>query len=185
MRYQVTVDGEQFDVDVAEGPSLPRTAVCHNAGGVKISSDDLESKDAHEHVLHAEGQRIEVYCADLLKRGQVTVRGLHREGPVRAAVQVKSAQDGVLGGTATAREIAVSSTVRATMPGRIAKVLVEVGSRVTAGAPLLIVEAMKMENELVAPVAGVIGAVHVGAGQTVESNAPLVDIVPAAANAAK
>jgi biotin carboxyl carrier protein len=66
--------------------------------------------------------------------------------------------------------------VKANMPGRVVRVLVEPGTEVTAGDGLLILEAMKMENEITAPHSGKVTAVHVQPGQTVESDAELVDI---------
>ncbi|HTQ02399.1 MAG TPA: biotin/lipoyl-containing protein [Polyangiaceae bacterium] len=62
------------------------------------------------------------------------------------------------------------------MPGRVLKVLVTEGTRVEAGAPLVVVEAMKMENELVAARAGVVKRVLARAGDTVDRDAPLLEI---------
>jgi len=67
-----------------------------------------------------------------------------------------------------------NARLRAQMPGKIIKVLVEPGAIVTKGQPLAVMEAMKMENELVAPQAGRIGRVLVNIGQTVESGADLL-----------
>jgi biotin carboxyl carrier protein len=64
--------------------------------------------------------------------------------------------------------------VLAPMPGRIAKVLVKVGDAVKAGQGLVVVEAMKMENELRSPRAGTVVEVRVLEGALVESNALLV-----------
>jgi len=62
----------------------------------------------------------------------------------------------------------------APMPGRIVKVLVKPGAAVTARQPLVVVEAMKMENELRAPRAGMVAEVRVSEGSSVEANAVLV-----------
>ncbi len=69
--------------------------------------------------------------------------------------------------------------VTAPLPGKIVKVHVQLGHAVEAGTPLLILEAMKMETEIVAPLAGVVQAVHAIAGATVAMGDPLVDIAPA------
>jgi 3-methylcrotonyl-CoA carboxylase alpha subunit len=66
--------------------------------------------------------------------------------------------------------------VTALMPGRIVRLLVEPGQTVSRGTGLLILEAMKMENEIQAPIDGTIQEVFVSAGDTVESGAPLVHI---------
>jgi biotin carboxyl carrier protein len=58
--------------------------------------------------------------------------------------------------------------VRAVIPGRVIEVSVAAGDQVEAGATLLVVEAMKMQNELRAPRPGRIERVAVGAGATIE-----------------
>ena len=58
--------------------------------------------------------------------------------------------------------------VHAMIPGRVAAVAVAVGDTVTAGQTLLVVEAMKMQNELRAPRDGVVERVAVGAGETID-----------------
>lgn len=64
--------------------------------------------------------------------------------------------------------------IRAIIPGRVAAVRVTVGDAVEAGASLLVVEAMKMQNELRAPRAGVVERVAVGEGETIENGDLLV-----------
>lgn len=62
----------------------------------------------------------------------------------------------------------------AQMPGKIVKIFVKPGDTIKAGDPLLIMEAMKMENEMLAEQDGKILAVHVKEGATVETNLPLI-----------
>ena len=66
--------------------------------------------------------------------------------------------------------------VAAPMPGRVVRVLVKAGDEVIARQGLVIVEAMKMENELVAPRAGRVSEVLVTEGQSVEAGRLLVRI---------
>jgi len=68
--------------------------------------------------------------------------------------------------------------VKALMPGRIVRVLVEVGAAVRKGAGLMVLEAMKMENDIQAPSDGVVDQLFVEAGQTVESGAELAHLAP-------
>ena len=70
------------------------------------------------------------------------------------------------------------STV-APMPGKVIRVLVAEGDDVTAGQPLLILEAMKMEHQVVSPTAGTVTAVFVEAGQQLDHGEPLVKVDPA------
>ena len=66
--------------------------------------------------------------------------------------------------------------LKAPIPGLIARYLVDVGDEVTAGQPVVILEAMKMENEVRSPTAGRVEAIHVAPGETVASNTLLVEI---------
>jgi biotin carboxyl carrier protein len=68
------------------------------------------------------------------------------------------------------------------MPGTIVKLLVQPGQTVGEGAGLFIIESMKMETEVAAPVAGTVAAIHIAAGQTVGMGEPLIDIEPLAAD---
>jgi len=60
------------------------------------------------------------------------------------------------------------------MPGKVAAVLVEVGQEVEVGQGLVVVEAMKMENELMAPTAGTVQEIRVTPGDAVEAGQELV-----------
>ncbi len=64
--------------------------------------------------------------------------------------------------------------VKATLPGMVVAVAVAAGDEVEAGAPLLTIEAMKMQNEVRAPRAGRVLEVAVGSGQTVATGASLL-----------
>ena len=66
--------------------------------------------------------------------------------------------------------------VRAAMPGKVVAVLVEAGARVERGQGLLVIEAMKMENEIAAPRAGTVAEVRVKPGQAVEAGELLARI---------
>lgn len=62
------------------------------------------------------------------------------------------------------------------MPGRVVKVLVTSGSQVVAGDPVLVIEAMKMENRVTAPIDGTIKTIHVKEGDQVNSDETLIQI---------
>jgi len=66
--------------------------------------------------------------------------------------------------------------VTTSMPGVIVEVLVSEGDKVTAGDPILVTEAMKMETEVQAPIAGIVKAVHVKKGDSVNPDEALVEI---------
>ena len=60
------------------------------------------------------------------------------------------------------------------MPGKITQLLVESGAEVKRGAPILILEAMKMEHTIAAPADGRVEALHYGVGDMVEEGAELL-----------
>lgn len=66
--------------------------------------------------------------------------------------------------------------INAPMPGKILDILVSEGDEVEKGQPLVILEAMKMENELKAPVSGTIISVSAETGKSLEKNSPILEI---------
>jgi biotin carboxyl carrier protein len=72
--------------------------------------------------------------------------------------------------------VASEGSVTAIMPGKIIRLLAAEGDQVVEGDVVCILEAMKMENELKAPRAGKITAIHVRAGQDVEMGVVLAEI---------
>lgn len=80
--------------------------------------------------------------------------------------------------TAAAATAAGPAPLLAPMPGLVVRVNVAVGDTVSAGQGLVVVEAMKMENELRAVSIGIVVAVHATAGTAVEKGAVLVELAP-------
>ncbi len=78
----------------------------------------------------------------------------------------------------TEDEVAAGGLIRALMPGRIVRVLVKKGDSVSKGGALLVLEAMKMENEIASAADGIVTEVFVGIGDTVDSGAELIQIDP-------
>jgi biotin carboxyl carrier protein len=68
------------------------------------------------------------------------------------------------------------ASVNSPMPGKVVKILVAEGEEVAEGQGVVVVEAMKMENELKSPKEGVVTAVRVKEGDAVEGGAPMVTI---------
>ncbi|MCB2204249.1 biotin/lipoyl-binding protein [bacterium] len=69
-----------------------------------------------------------------------------------------------------------SATVRSPMPGKITRILVTEGELIEAGQGLILLEAMKMENEIKAPTAGIVKAIRIQEADAVEKNAILIEI---------
>ena len=72
-----------------------------------------------------------------------------------------------------------SGTVTSSIPGKIVTVEVNQGDEVTEGQVILILEAMKMQNEVLAPITGTVTSVNISDGDAIEANIPLVVIEPA------
>ena len=77
---------------------------------------------------------------------------------------------------APAAALAAGEVVKSPMPGNILKIVVSQGQKVKEGDVLIVLEAMKMENEIVAPKAGSVAQIAVSKGQVVETGSPLIVI---------
>ena len=73
-------------------------------------------------------------------------------------------------------EMSGPEIIKTSMPGKVVKVLVEEGQQVEPGKGVIIIEAMKMENEIMAPVAGTVKSITVSKGASVNSGDVLVVI---------
>ncbi|MBV8119834.1 MAG: acetyl/propionyl/methylcrotonyl-CoA carboxylase subunit alpha [Alphaproteobacteria bacterium] len=72
----------------------------------------------------------------------------------------------------------IAGKLTAPMPGRVARLFVEPGAAVRRGAPLVVIEAMKMEHTITAPADGVVAAVRFSVGELVEEGAELIALAP-------
>ena len=105
----------------------------------------------------------------------VSVSDTPAAAPVAAPAAAPAAAAPVAPAAApAAAPVAGGETVAAPMPGNILSVKVTAGAAVKAGDILVILEAMKMENEIVAPRDGTVAQVVVSQGATVDTGAPLV-----------
>ncbi len=106
--------------------------------------------------------------------------GVTRSMPRQASAPVQAAPAPVQAAPAPAQPTpspaVAGESITSPMPGNILKVLVKVGDSVKRGQVLLILEAMKMENEIVASTDGTVRAVSVVEGNTVDTGASLVVI---------
>jgi pyruvate carboxylase subunit B len=94
----------------------------------------------------------------------------------RTEVQVKDERDLLVEEFGLGEDAAAGGEVRAPMPGLVLDVLVAEGDEVAADQGLLVLEAMKMENELKAPSGGIVRAIHAASGDAVDKEALLIEI---------
>ncbi len=98
--------------------------------------------------------------------------------PVQSAVNAPPAvkKEEIAQAPAAPAAAAASATISAPMPGQILDVMAKEGDAVAEGDVLLVLEAMKMENEITAPQAGTVAQVLVKQGDAVNSGDPLVTL---------
>ena len=121
-----------------------------------------------------------------MKRYNITVNGKVYDVQVEevgasapaapAAAAAAPAEAAPAAPAASAEAPAGAETINAPMPGNILDIKVKAGDQVTKGQVLLILEAMKMENEIMSPRDGVVAGVHVNKGDSVDSGKLLVSL---------
>ena len=167
-RYMVNVAGKEFDIEL-EYRSEKYLALI-NGEKVDISSFRLgESRS----VLIIGGQSLEV---DVRANGYDAHKTVFMKGH-EITVEIEDYHLAQLRKTAgMASGGAVEKCIRAPMPGLILEVKAAAGDRIAKNQPVLIVEAMKMENVIKAPADGVIKEIHVTKGTSVEKGDTLVEM---------
>jgi biotin carboxyl carrier protein len=155
-RIEVVVDGDQVSVDGAP----PERARLSDVEGTPVRLVTIGDA-VHRVTARRDGQR-----------GSYLLRIDGRRHPVEALDERARAIRDLSGAAAGP---AGPQPVRAPMPGLIVRLDVAVGDRVEAAQPVAAIEAMKMENELRAPAAGTVRAIHAKVGQPVEKGAVLVE----------
>jgi len=155
MEYIATVDGRDYTIAIDRAGEATVDDVVHAVdlraiGGTQLYSLIVDHRSFEVFVE----RRAAVY--DVMIRGDLFVIDVE-EARLR---QLKA-----MGGQAHPDHDA--SAIAAPMPGLVVKVLVEPGQAVDAGQGIVILEAMKMENEIRCPTRGVVRSLNVTAGQTV------------------
>jgi biotin carboxyl carrier protein len=108
-------------------------------------------------------------------QGAGEIYEIHLAGQ-RFEVNVEDERSRLLAGLVRAGSASTEATVQAPMPGLVLDVPVEAGTTVTEGQTVVVLEAMKMENDLSSPISGTIKEVNVTKGQTVDQGETLVII---------
>jgi biotin carboxyl carrier protein len=172
VKYTVDVLGESIQVDVRDGPKGLEVSVSGDAADWAPAS--WVPAPAPLHVLELGDERRELVLApDALNPGGVVVTlGGHRPLRVAAVDELTRATSKTRGPSAGGSGPRLQ---RSAMPGVVVELRVEAGQAVTKGQVLLILEAMKMQNEICAQGDAVIKQVHVATGEAVAAGAKLVE----------
>ncbi|TAM47769.1 MAG: oxaloacetate decarboxylase subunit alpha [Gammaproteobacteria bacterium] len=135
--------------------------------------------------VHGETYHIRVtgvgHKADDLRPYFVSVDGVPEEILIEALAETVPTEAGLVDTKRVSKgskrpKASKEGHVTSSMPGTVVDVVVKVGSKVKAGDAVLVIEAMKMENEVPAPVAGTVKAVNVAKGDSVNPDEALVEI---------
>ncbi len=161
MKYFVTVGNQELEIAV-DGDHV-------TVNGRAVAAR-IERHGEAEAILHLDGVRHPLGVAGRDDEGWQLVDG----GAVRAVQAVDERTRHIQSLAGAGRSAAGGGTVKAPMPGLVVRVQVAVGDTVRAGQSLVVLEAMKMENELKAPAAGVVASVAATVGAAVDKGAVLV-----------
>ncbi len=164
MRYLVDIAGERIEVDLDGEEAV----VSGQRFAVHLA--EVEGTPVRLVTIGTAQHRVVARHGDARGRYSLSLDGWRF--PVEALDERTRAIRDLSGGSAKAIGPA---PVVAPMPGLIVRVAVAVGDQVVAGQGLVMMEAMKMENELRAPGAGVVRAINVVVGQAVEKGTRLVE----------
>ncbi len=163
MKYLTTVNGQKFEIELDKDGRLTINGQARQVDFQHISealySALIDNKSLEALVERQEGRYQLLIEGDLY---EVEVLDERQQRLMNASGGLGVAQGEV--------------TIRSPMPGLIVAVRVGEGEEVRRGQPLLVLESMKMENDIKAPRDGKVERIHVEKGQTVEQNKALITL---------
>jgi pyruvate carboxylase subunit B len=167
MKFYVGNEARTLEIDIVE--SEGRVVARYDGRELPIDLEKLQGGDSYSLLVNGRSHR---FSARREGEGCVV-----RFGGRSYRMNVETERDRVVRATRKHRGVASGPReVRSDMAGIVVKVLVEVGTSVQAGDPLVIIEAMKMENEIRAPGPGTVDRIHVAERSTVLVGAPLLTL---------
>jgi biotin carboxyl carrier protein len=164
----VSIDGKERIVEIDDGDGSVAVRVDGQPVDVQVRAAEagiwILRRGSEQSVAHVDG------------RGGKLAIEIRRPGrdPLVLGAEVSDARRGAAVSAARAAAGAAPVTVRSPIPGRLIKLLVKAGDTVAAGQTVVVLEAMKMENELGAPRAGRVTEVRCAEGTAVEAGQDLV-----------
>ena len=164
MRYHVTIGSRTVEVELgADGVSV-------EGRPIRVDLERVQGTDVRSLLLDGASHRVTA------RRVGAGTWDLHLGAHRYVAVAVDERQKAIRELAGTGATPAGPRPVRAPMPGLVVRVEVTEGDTVESGQGVVVVEAMKMENELRAEARGVVRRVHVARGDTVERDQLLIEL---------
>ncbi len=155
MNYEVNHNGHPFRVELNQENGSLTAQVQDQSIQAKVRQPEpgyfifqIDERVYHIRVANREDGKIEVFLDGKVSVIQVLDR-FRREGSAATATGPQP--------------------IASPMPGRVVRLLTQVGDTVEAGQGVVVVEAMKMQNEMAAPRSGTVSEIHVSEGQTVKA----------------
>ena len=169
MKYHAEAGGQHYEAEKT-GAGVRLNGVDHEVDAVWFSDDEVR--------IAVDGRSYRVFVRPLEAGWQLNVLGRNfdvsiEEARARSVRQRAGSRAGEGG----------QHEVRAPMPGLVVRVLAKEGQRVGAGDGLVVIEAMKMENEIRASGSGTVAAIKVGPGDVVERDEILIALRPGTSGA--
>jgi biotin carboxyl carrier protein len=167
IKLQAEINGEDYELRLQRNGGLVSAAV-----GGRAYEVEIHSPSANELILR-HGSQV-YHCRVQTKSKQhdafdVELRGNNFKVQLVDPKRLRGQQSAGAQDHGAVRIIA-------SMPGKVVRLLVDVGAQVEAGAGIVVVEAMKMQNEMKSPKAGVVTALNAEAGSTVNAGDVLAEI---------
>ncbi len=164
MKYVTTIDDKDFEIEVVDEH--------HIRIGDRLLQVDFESVSGQPvFSLILDGKSYESFVYQGEEDWDVLLRGRQYQAKV-VDEREKRLKAAAGGGALEGGEF----HLKAPMPGLVVAILIEEGQEVKKGQVMLILESMKMQNELKAPRDGVMGRVRVKAGESVEQRQTLLSV---------
>ena len=172
MKYIAQVDGITYEIEITPDGTI-------TLDGEPVEADLLKVDPLGLHSLLINHQSYELVVEEQPLGYRVTLRGNTFEVAVadERTLRMESSRADVSAGDG-------DLPITAPIPGLVVKILVEEGQTVVLNDPLIILEAMKMENEIRAPREGVVKNISIEVGQSVEGNAQMMVLGPVAVDEA-
>jgi len=166
MKFEFVVDGARRTIALEKKGGL-----CIVQEGRAVFEAEIRRVSENEFLFLAPGRTAKVYLARDGERRLVSAGG-------RVFTLTEAGRDPDRFGGGEDGPSKADSSIKAPMPGKVIKVCVAEGERVRKNQSLVIVEAMKMENDLRAAAAGVVTKIHVRAGDIVDAAKTLLELEP-------